>query len=105
MKGGQAEVWLAKGKKKSADGQRIYYAIKKYSRTIMELDIKRFQDMCKEIKALRSLNQSKDNTFGLNNLVCLNECISTGNSYYLVFTYANGGDLRQFMQYKERIHL
>lgn len=94
MKGGQAEVYMAKA---TVDDKSVYYAVKKFNRRVMELNVKRFQDMVKEIEALRGLN--KNQTFdGVNNIIELVECISTTNSYYLVLSLCNGGDLREYME-------
>lgn len=60
----------------------------------MELNIKKFQDMTKEILCLRQLNNST-HLSGINNIIHLEECIVSGSSYYLIFEYCNGGDLRE----------
>lgn len=62
----------------------------------MELNIKRFQDMMKEIQCLRQMNKSV-HLPGMGNIIHLEECIKSEHSYYLVFEYCNGGDLRDML--------
>lgn len=70
----------------------------------MLLNVRKFQDMVREIHALRSLKSSKESHMdGLQNIVELIECMSTTNSFYLVMSLCNGGDLREYINFKRAI--
>ena len=75
-----------------------YWAIKKFDKNVMQLNLKRLQDMMKEIENLNKVKQSTQ-LGGIQNIVHLEECIMTRTSYYLVFEFCNGGDLRDMMNY------
>lgn len=91
--GGQAKIYIAKTK---TDGKAKYWAVKEFNKLRMELNIKRFTDMKKEITCLRELNKSM-HLSGINNIIHLEESIVTEHSYYLIFDYCNGGDLREML--------
>jgi serine/threonine protein kinase len=63
----------------------------------MKMNVRRFQDMAKEVKNLRQMNQSQS-LAGTNNIIHLEEVIASERSYYLVFEYCNGGDLRDMLK-------
>lgn len=63
----------------------------------MKMNVRRFQDMAKEVKNLRQMNQSQT-LAGTNNIIHLEEVIASERSYYLVFEYCNGGDLRDMLK-------
>jgi hypothetical protein len=44
--GGQAKIYQAKSKDQ---GKSVYWAVKQFEKQRMELNVKRFQDMIKEI--------------------------------------------------------
>lgn len=48
--GTQGEIYMAKSKE---DGVSRYWAVKKFNKELMELNVKRFQNMIKEIRCLR----------------------------------------------------
>ena len=91
--GGQAKIYQAKSKDQ---GKSVYWAVKQFEKQRMELNVKRFQDMIKEIQCLKAVNTSTQ-LRQMRNIIHLEECIKTQNSYYLIFEFCNGGDLRDVL--------
>lgn len=93
--GGQAIVFMAKSK--DDKGKHRYWAIKVFNKQSMDFNIKKFQNMIKEIQCLRQVGQSESQMEGLRNIIHLEETIKSENSYYLVFEFCNGGDVRDML--------
>ena len=93
--GAQGEIYKAKSKENEVSS---YWAIKQFDKKVMQLNLKRLQNMMKEIECLSQVKQSTQ-LVGIQNIVHLEECIMTSTNYYLVFEFCNGGDLRDMMSH------